>query len=455
MSTKKAEAVTTLLKKVKVGRGLPSPVKGVTLLEQGLLAVISRTQTQTRAESGLASLKANYEDWNEARVAQAQEIATHLLGKKKGDVAKWLPTAREVKTYLHEVFQKTHGLDLDFFAQDLTAASKLVNQMPVLGMYDGTYLLWLAGNQEMPVHTGLVRVLDRLGLITRTTSMKKARAAIGPIVPKGGDLGFAATFGHVSEKWCDARKPVCHECPLVGDCRHGAKVYADWQAQQVRLEAQRARAEKQRLIQEKKEEERRKREEERQRKRADQMAKKLERERLKKRRELERQRAAEQKRKEAEKKKKDAEKAKLAEAAKKKKAAEAAKKKKAADAAKKKKAAEAAKKKKAAEAAKKKKAAEAAKKKAAKKPVKKAAKKTTKKAAKKTTKKAAKKATKKTTKKATKKAAKKTTKKAAAKTTKKAAAKKTTKKKAPAKKAAAKKTTKKKAAKKKTAKKKK
>lgn len=369
MSAAKKSDVPKLLKKVKVGRKPPSPAKGVTLLEQGVLAVIARDHTQAKSEAAMSSLRGAYSDWNEARVSQAQELAMHMRPssqrKAVADGMKdWLPTARSVKAYLQEVFQKTHGLDIEFFADDLTSAGKLVSQMPELGLFDGSFLLWLAGGREMPVHTGLVRVLDRLGLISRTASMKKARSAIEPLVPKGEELLFAATFGHVSEQWCDSRKPLCHECPLVADCKHGSKVFADWKAQQVRLEAQRKKAEKQRIAAEKREEERRQRELERQKKRAEQMAKKLERERLKKKREEEKKKkaaaAAEAKRKEAEKRKKEAERQKKLAAEKKKREAE----KKKAQAARKK--AEAAKKK--AQAAKKK---VAAKKKAKKKATKK------------------------------------------------------------------------------------
>lgn len=345
MSPKKPD-VTKLLKLAQVERKLPKPLTGVTLLEQGIMCVLARDHSQAKAEAALNSLRSAYSDWNEARVSQAQELASHLRPDKKGRVGgtqEWLSTARAIKSYLQAVFQQTHGLDIEFFADDLPGASKLVGLMPELGWYDGTLILWLAGEGTMPVHSMIMRVMDRLGLMSRTSSVKKARAAIAPLVPKGRDLEFSATFSHVSEMWCDSRKPLCHQCPLVNDCPYGAKAYKDWQAQQVRLAAQREKAEQQRLVQEKRDEERREREEKRQRKRAEQMAKKLERERTKKAKadaikkaELA---AIEAKRKAVEQKKKDAAKAKV-DAAKEKKAAAIQKKKdaerKKADAAKKK-----------------------------------------------------------------------------------------------------------------------
>ena len=75
---------------------------------------------------------------------------------------------------------------------DLGAAAKLVAQTEVLGLEGGSYLLWVAGGEQLPVHTGLVRTFDRLGLITRTASMNKARVLLEALVPAGKTLEFTA-----------------------------------------------------------------------------------------------------------------------------------------------------------------------------------------------------------------------------------------------------------------------
>lgn len=282
-TTKKLDRVPDLLKKVELRWQPPAAVEGLGLLEQGMVAVLRRHFNQDRSESGYARLRKAYDDWNEARVAQVQELAGHLKvkGAKRGreQLRDYLPAAESLKTYLQEVFQKTHGLELEFLREDLVAAGKILSQMPFLGMSTGTYLLWLAYPDDLPVHTGLVRVLDRLGLISRTQSIKKARAQIEPIVPKGRTLEFLAIFAEVSDRWCDARKPICQECPLKDDCPHGKKTFAEWQGQQARLQTQRKRDEARRLDQVKKDDQRRQREAERQRKKLEAQGKRTERER--------------------------------------------------------------------------------------------------------------------------------------------------------------------------------
>jgi endonuclease III len=280
--SKKTEAVQKLLKKITPRAPLPRPLKEGSLLEQGLLVVLVRHLSQSEAEATLNKLRKLYPDWNELRVAQAQEIAGMIAtGERRAPreaCEPYLPVTRDVREYLQEVFQKTHGFDLEFLKDDITAASKLVTQMPFLGLAGGSFLLWLSTGKQLPVHQALVRVLDRLGLITRSASMKKARDVIEPLVPEGEDLTFVTAFGEVADRWCWPQKPICQECPLVEDCPYGRKAFQDWKVQQARLEAQRQKEQARKLLIEKKEAAKRARDDARDKKKAEAEAKKVARE---------------------------------------------------------------------------------------------------------------------------------------------------------------------------------
>ena len=71
---------------------------------------------------------------------------------------------------------------------------------------------------------------------------------------------FVERFSEVADRWCDARKPLCHVCVLVSECTYGKKAFQDWKTQQVRLEAQRVKDEARQALLMKKEEARRARE---------------------------------------------------------------------------------------------------------------------------------------------------------------------------------------------------
>jgi endonuclease III len=312
--TNKSEIASRLLQKIQQRWSLPKPLKEGDLLEQGMLAVLVRHLPQEKAEAAIPALRESYGDWNEVRVAQAQEIAGRMLRKgrnpRRESVKAALAAADDLRQYLQEVYQRVHGLDLELIREDPVAGGKMLQQLPKLGLAAGSQVMWIANGGQLPVHGALVRVLDRLGLVSRTGSVKKAGEAIAPLVEKGKELQFVERFSEVADLWCDARKPTCQDCVLVEDCPHGKRVAHEWRAQQARFAAARVREEARRALIEKKEAARRAREEARAAKKAEAEARKQDRERKK------RERADAQK-------KADAERAKAKVAAAKKRAADA------------------------------------------------------------------------------------------------------------------------------------
>jgi endonuclease III len=260
--TKKSDSTAKLLEKIVPLYPAPEPLPGVNLVQQGMYATLLHKLSPAEAKSALATLTKAYSDWNELRVAQAQEINTHLDLGPKG-----IKVAADVRDYLQEVFQRSHGMDLEFLRDDAGSTQRFVSILPFMGMSTAHYLLWLASDKDLPVTPALVRVLDRIGLVPRTASIKKARTSIVPLIEKGNELEFAYKFGEVATRWCDARKPLCYQCVLVDDCKFGKKNFRDWKLQQERLEVQRARDAARQAILQKKEDERRRKEAERQRKR--------------------------------------------------------------------------------------------------------------------------------------------------------------------------------------------
>ena len=238
--TDKTQRLVELLARVPAGPApLPAP-DGRSLLEIGFLSVLHRHLSESASEKTLAALAATYSDWNELRVSQVQEFQ-QLIQSKSPELQ--VAVATDVREYLQEVFQKMHGFNLEALRGDLAEAARFAAQLPFLGASTGHYLLHLACPDGLPISPPIVRALDRLGLAKRTTSIKKAQAGFEEFVPPELRRDFAVKLGLVVEKWCDAKKPLCWECPLVEACPFGKKVQRDWKAQQRRLEVQRVREE--------------------------------------------------------------------------------------------------------------------------------------------------------------------------------------------------------------------
>jgi endonuclease III len=218
---------------------LPS-VEGKSLLEIGFLCVLYRRLSESAAEKTLQALQASFPDWNELRVSQGQEFQ-HLIQTKNAELA--MLVTRDVREFLQEIYQKIHGFNLDAIKGDVAEAARFASHLPFLGASAGHYLLLLANPSELPISPAVVRTLDRLGLAKRTSSIKKAQAAIEGFVPESMRRDFAIRMGFVVERWCDAKKPTCWVCPLVLSCPFGKKVEREWKQSQRRLELQRAREE--------------------------------------------------------------------------------------------------------------------------------------------------------------------------------------------------------------------
>jgi endonuclease III len=273
--------VIQLLDTIKPGWTPPAPLEDGDLLQQGLLFVLSRTLTEAQAHQTVRALRAAYPDWNELRISQIQEFREQVK-TKSDDTAR--AACNDVRTYLQEIFQENHGFDLEFMRDDPAAAGKMISELKFLGGGAGHLLLSLASNGELPVTQGIVRVLDRVGVVARAGSVKKAKEKLAPLVPEARVRDFALRLGEVAERYCDPKKPICWECPLVEGCKHGRRVQKDWMAQQKRLEVQRKKEEKRLEILRKKDEAREKREAERSRKKAEAAARKAERELAKRKR---------------------------------------------------------------------------------------------------------------------------------------------------------------------------
>ncbi len=291
--TKKQDLIARFLDEYKSSWKVPAkPIEGFDLLEHGLMLVLNEHLTPTQSEATVKALRAADQDWNELRVSQPQEIGQFVRTSSRKSGTELLNERKEVslaiKDYLQDVFQQTHGLSLEFLREDIAEHSKLLSDFKVLGMAGGSYLFWLAADGAVPVHLGLVKFLDKLGLCAKTTSVKKAQELIEPLVPKGRELEFTLAFHDAMEHWADEEDPSFVRFSALRETPQGKKAYNDWESARARAEAARVR-EEERL---RKEAEKAEREAERERKKAEAAAKKAE-------ALAERKRQAEQKKKEA------------------------------------------------------------------------------------------------------------------------------------------------------------
>jgi hypothetical protein len=232
---KKADFAKRLIQEVKPRHPLPTaPKEGLSLMEQGAVLVLMRHLTQSQAEASVEALRDGIGDWNEARVCQVQELAPFIKtsSRKKGMelLNSRAPAARALKDYLQDVFQQTHGLDLEYFREEGVDVGKLMEDFEVLDYPSTAYMFWIAREGEIPSHIGLLKLLDRLGLIARTTSAARGRASMEALLPKANHLEFVLSIHEVLGHWADETDPsyVVHE--ILRSLPYGQKAFEDREA---------------------------------------------------------------------------------------------------------------------------------------------------------------------------------------------------------------------------------
>ncbi|MFT4648356.1 MAG: hypothetical protein ACI9X4_001579 [Glaciecola sp.] len=232
---KKADFAKRLIQEVKPRHPLPTaPKEGLSLMEQGAVLVLMRHLTQSQAEASVEALRDGIGDWNEARVCQVQELAPFIKtsSRKKGMelLNSRAPAARALKDYLQDVFQQTHGLDLEYFREEGVDVGKLMEDFEVLDYPSTAYMFWIAREGEIPSHIGLLKLLDRLGLIARTTSAARGRASMEALLPKANHLEFVLSIHEVLGHWADEADPsyVVHE--ILRSLPYGQKAFEDREA---------------------------------------------------------------------------------------------------------------------------------------------------------------------------------------------------------------------------------
>jgi hypothetical protein len=286
---KKTEMVAQVVKAVKPRHPfLSAPVEGLTLLEQGLVLVLLRTLTRKQAEQSVRSLKHDFEDWNEVRVSQCQEIALsiHTSSRKKGPALlnDRRDSAMMVRAYLQDVFQEVHSLDLEFLSEDSNAGMEALRDLSVLGLAGGAWLVWASSEGKIPVHSSLMKLLDKLGWISRTTSVAKASEMIEGLISEGGELDFTLAVYEMVDRWNDLENPVFAEVEILRKNPYGKKAYEDWVRSRERAAEQARKEETRRVTAERREAERIAKEEEKEQKRtaAAELRKNREKQRLRK-----------------------------------------------------------------------------------------------------------------------------------------------------------------------------
>jgi endonuclease III len=215
--TEKASELFAIL--AREYRRLP-PLRDLGLLDRLLLLLLAKDATAQRAQAALERLRRDFVDWNELRVSPVFEIQRSLESLEEGDVS---PKADRLRRLVSRVFEKKNSLSLDWLKGETPEAQdRFLDSLEALDAYMiHAFLLSLRETDEVAFHQNMSRVLQRIGLVSRTGSPSKALEGIRAIAPPDDLASFQAVLIRLGEELCGPKVVQCERCKALPLCKYG------------------------------------------------------------------------------------------------------------------------------------------------------------------------------------------------------------------------------------------
>ena len=195
--------------------GVPSWDGTEDVLECLILTILSQNTTDVSRDKGYTQLKKEFPTWEDVLQADAAAVEATIkivgLGNQKTET---------IKNFLTWLKAEYGELSLEFIRDmETDKALEFLCQHKGIGIKTASVTLSFAcGREVFPVDTHILRISKRLGLIPPNCSAEKAHVELPAIVPKGKSYPFHMNLIYFGRQICNARKPLCEQCPLTQYC---------------------------------------------------------------------------------------------------------------------------------------------------------------------------------------------------------------------------------------------
>jgi endonuclease-3 len=177
--------------------------------------ILSQNTSDANSGRAFASLKSNFDSWEDVASAPAEHIAWAI---KSGGLSQ-IKAAR-IKQVLGQIEKEQGRISLDALkSMNMAEAEDYLIRLPGVGHKTARcVLLFSLGKPSLPVDTHVFRVAKRLGLIDSKTSVEKAHSWLQEQIPPLKVYQFHIHMIEHGRRICHARQPHCNRCILRGIC---------------------------------------------------------------------------------------------------------------------------------------------------------------------------------------------------------------------------------------------
>lgn len=186
-------------------------------VEELVSTILSQNTNDVNRDRAYDRLVSSFDSWEEVRDAEQDEVIEAIrvagLANQKG------PRIQEA---LRTITRKQGEITLDFLEEmDPESARKWLEDLKGVGPKTASIVLLFAFQKPaFPVDTHVHRVTTRLGLIPEGTTAEKAHKFLASLFDEGAYHDVHLNIITLGREICQARKPLCAQCPLTDLCRY-------------------------------------------------------------------------------------------------------------------------------------------------------------------------------------------------------------------------------------------
>jgi endonuclease III len=189
-------------------------------IDELVSTILSQNTNDINRDRGFNALRAKFPTWEQVRDAAADEVIDAIrpagLANQKG------PRMQQV---LKAITEERGSLDLSFLADmPLEEARGWLTKFNGVGPKTAAIVLCFSlGIPAFPVDTHVYRVTGRIGLRPEKLTVEQAHPYLEAVFPPETYYAAHLNLIRLGREICNARKPLCMNCPIVKLCDYKDK----------------------------------------------------------------------------------------------------------------------------------------------------------------------------------------------------------------------------------------
>ena len=189
-------------------------------IDELVSTILSQNTNDVNRDRAFNALRAKFKTWEEVRDADTEDVISAIrpagLANQKG------PRMQQV---LNAITAERGSLDLSFLAQmPVEEARSWLTKFNGVGPKTAAIVLCFSlGIPAFPVDTHVYRVTGRIGLRPEKMTVEQAHPHLESIFPPETYYAAHLNLIRLGREICNARKPLCMNCPIVALCDYKDK----------------------------------------------------------------------------------------------------------------------------------------------------------------------------------------------------------------------------------------